>query len=68
MNATFRNTIREATALVTITVGVVLAVLWHNFYIKPHDRVRMQLIECMEDSRDMSHSSYNTCVEELRPR
>ena len=68
MNPTFRNTIRETTTLVTIVALIVLIVLWHNLYIKPHDEVRMQLIECMKDNRDMSRSSYDACVEMLSPR
>jgi hypothetical protein len=65
MKSNIRNTTREV--MIFVTLGSLIGFAWHSFYIKPHDKARMEVIECMEENRDMSHSSYNSCIEKLKP-
>lgn len=66
MKRNIRSTIKEVITFVTI--GALMGFTWHSLYVKPHDKVRMELVECMKDNHDMSQSGYNNCIEMLRPR
>ena len=53
-------------AIIFIGLGFATgATAWYVFWIKPHDEMRMQVIECM--GSDLSKLSYTTCREELSP-
>ncbi len=53
-------------AMIFVGLGFTIgAATWYIFWVKPHDEMRMQVINCMGD--DLSESSYTACIEELSP-
>jgi len=53
-------------AVVLIVLGLATGWAWHQWYVKPHDEARYQIMECMGD--DHSEAAYQSCVEKLRPK
>ena len=52
-------------AVILITLGLASGWAWHQWYVKPHDEARYQIIDCM--GNDRSNEAYDACVAELRP-
>lgn len=52
-------------AVVLITLGLATGWAWHQWYVKPHDEARYQIMDCM--GSDHSRGAYDACVAELRP-
>lgn len=52
-------------AVILITLGLASGWAWHQWYVKPHDEARYQIIDCM--GNDRSSEAYDACVAELRP-
>ena len=52
-------------AIVLIALGLGTGWAWHQWYVKPHDEARYQIMDCMDG--DNSRAAYDACVAQLRP-
>jgi len=52
--------------VVFVGAGLLVGVAWWHFYVKPHDEFHGIVAECMILKDDMSPSSYDDCVSEVR--
>lgn len=53
-------------AMIFVGLGFAIgATTWYIFWVKPHNEMRLQVIDCM--GGDLSESSYMMCMKELSP-
>ena len=54
-------------AVIFISLGIATGWAWHQWYVKPHDEARYQILECMGNEAHV-RETYEACVAKLRQK
>ena len=57
------SAIERIESIILIFVGLIGMTLWYSYWVKPHDEMRLAVMECMGDR--MSEAAYQECHQYL---